>query len=42
MAERKKRAWEWYTDTEMAKRGELDKLHQMWNESIAKQHEEKA
>lgn len=42
MAERKKREWEQWTDTEMAKRGELDELHQMWNESIAKQHEERA
>ena len=42
MAERKKRNWEQYTDTEMAKRGELAELHQMWNESIARQHEEKA
>lgn len=39
MAQRKKREQEWvqYTDQEMAKRGELDDLHQMWNESIAKQ-----
>ncbi len=37
MAERKKKDWVEYTDTEMAKTGELDELHQMWNESIAKQ-----